>query len=79
MRAAFTGHQPLIFTDYIDLGTGRALTAEPGGVYDIAPASGRNVPEVPGQWFTPVDDDPADDAEPEAPAGDAGDPEGDED
>lgn len=55
MRAAFTGHQPLMFTDYVDLATGRVLSAEPGGVYDIAPASGRAVPEMPGNWFVPVE------------------------
>lgn len=73
MKAAYTGHVPLMFTDYIDLETGRVLTAEPGGVYDIIPASGRNTPEIPGQWFTPADGEapePAEAAasEPEAPA-----------
>jgi hypothetical protein len=57
MRAAYTGHEALTFGDYIDLETGRTLLAEPGGVYDIAPASGRNVDEIPAPWFvlaTPV-------------------------
>jgi hypothetical protein len=54
VRVAFTGHEPLTFTDYIDLGTGKTLTASPGGVYDVAPASGRDVPDIPGQWFAPV-------------------------
>ena len=55
MRAAYNGHGTLTFTDYMDLDTGRTLHAELGGVYDIAPASGRVVPEVPEPWFTPVD------------------------
>ena len=54
MRAAFTGHGPLMFPDYVDLSTGRVLAVEPGGVYDVAPASGRTVPDVPAGWFAPV-------------------------
>ena len=57
MRAAFTGHGPLMFPDYVDLSTGRVLAVEPGGVYDVAPASGRNVPDVPAGWFAPVADE----------------------
>ena len=52
--AAYTGHEALTFTDYLDLETGKTLHAEPGGTYDVAPASGRVVPEVPEPWFTPV-------------------------
>jgi hypothetical protein len=44
----------LTFGDYTDLETGRALRAEPGGVYDIVPASGRVVPEFPEPWFARV-------------------------
>ena len=51
-RAAYAGHEALTFTDYLDLDTGKTLRAEPGGTYDIAPASGRVVPEVPEPWFT---------------------------
>ena len=51
MRAAYTGHEALTFGDYLDLDTGKTLLAEPGGVYDIAPASGRNVDEIPAPWF----------------------------
>ena len=47
-RVRYTGPHPGTLGDYIDLGTGRALTVEPGKVYDVAPASGRAVPEVPG-------------------------------
>ena len=47
MRAAYTGHEALTFNDYLDLGTGRTLTAEPGGVYDVAPSGARPVPAVP--------------------------------
>jgi hypothetical protein len=35
-------------SDYLDLETSRTLTVEPGGVYDVAPASGRLVPGIPG-------------------------------
>ena len=56
MRAAYAGHEALTFTDYIDLGTGQTLAAVPGGMYDIAPASGRVVPEFPAPWFTRVGD-----------------------
>jgi hypothetical protein len=52
--AAYNGHEALTFTDYLDLGTGKTLRAEPGGTYDVAPASGRAVPDVPEPWFTPV-------------------------
>jgi hypothetical protein len=45
--AAYTGHETLMFLDYQDVATGRALTAVPGGVYDVAPAGGRNVPALP--------------------------------
>lgn len=51
--AAYSGHEPLTFTDYLDLGTGRTLHAVPGGIYDIIPAGGRAVPDVPWPWFTP--------------------------
>ena len=54
MRCAYVGHEALTFTDYIDLEAGKTLHAEPGGVYDIAPASGRNVLEVPEPWFVAV-------------------------
>ena len=47
MRAVFTGHETLTFMDYLDLETGRTLTAEPGRVYDVAPAGGRPVPVLP--------------------------------
>lgn len=60
MRVAYTGHEALTFTDYIDMEAGRTLHAEPGGMYDIAPASGRVVPEIPEPWFVLV--------APEAPA-----------
>lgn len=54
MKVAYTGHETLTFTDYVDLGTGSTLVAGPGGVYDIAPASGRTVTEVPFPWFVAV-------------------------
>ena len=57
MRAAYAGHEAMTFTDYMDLETGRTLSAVPGGVYDIAPASGRVVPDFPEPWFTRAEDD----------------------
>ena len=54
MRVAYGGQEVLTFMDYIDLGTGRTLHAEPGGVYDITPA-GRPVDEYPARWFAPVE------------------------
>jgi hypothetical protein len=59
VRAAYAGQETLTFNDYIDLGTGKTLHAEPGGVYDITPASGRLVDEVPAQWFTAIEGEPA--------------------
>ena len=52
--AAYNGSEALTFSDYVDLETGRTLHAEPGHVYDVAPASGRVVPEFPEPWFTPA-------------------------
>jgi hypothetical protein len=52
--AAYNGHEALTFGDYTDLDTGRSLHAVPGGTYDLAPASGRAVPEVPEPWFTAI-------------------------
>jgi hypothetical protein len=54
MRAAYTGYQALTFGDYMNLSTGRTLVAEPGGEYDIMPASGRNVDDIPAPWFVAV-------------------------
>ncbi len=74
MRAVYTGHETLTFTDYRDEETGRTLTAEPGGIYEVAPAGGRALPEIPVPWFIPLEGDvpqvvadvPAEEAEPEA-------------
>ena len=55
MRVAYGGQETLTFMDYLDLETGRTLRAEPGGVYDITPTSGRRVDEVPAPWFTAVE------------------------
>ena len=52
MRVVYVHHEPLTFTDYLNLETGQTLTAVPGVTYDIAPASGRVVPELPEPWFT---------------------------
>ncbi len=63
MRAAYTGTETLTFSQFIDLETGKTLHAEPGGVYEVIPASGHVVPEIPAGWFVPVDenDQPAPD------------------
>lgn len=55
MRAVYVGHEALRFNDYLDLETGRTLLAEPGGVYDIIPASGHVVPDFPSPWFAAAD------------------------
>ncbi len=52
MRVTYGHYEALTFSDYLDLDTGKTLHAEPGGTYDIAPASGRVVPGVPEPWFT---------------------------
>jgi hypothetical protein len=52
MRVVYVHHEPLTFTDYLNLDTGQTLSAVPGETYDIAPASGHVVPEVPEPWFT---------------------------
>ncbi len=69
MRAAYTGNEALTFTQYIDAETGMTLRAEPGGVYEIVPASGHVVPEMPAGWFVPADeqDQPAPDQWPVTP------------
>jgi hypothetical protein len=74
-RAAYTGHEALTFTDYLDLGTGRTLAAEPGGVYDVAPASGRVVPEIPEPWFVPLGGAGEGEAPPAEPGGEQPEPE----
>ena len=56
MRAAYVHHEALTFSDYIDGETGKTLAAEPGGIYEVMPASGHVVPEIPLPWFVPVDD-----------------------
>ena len=67
MRVAYVGHEALTFTDYIDLEAGKTLHAVPGGTYDIAPASGRNVPEVPEPSFVAADPVPAAEVRPAEP------------
>jgi len=62
-RAAYTGHEALTFTDYLDLESGKTLHAEPGRTYDVAPASGRLVPDIPAGWFTPALPDSAETVE----------------
>ena len=71
MRAAYSGTETLTFSQYMDLGTGKTLTADPGGVYDIAPASGRVVPELPEPWFTAAEPLAIEAGEPDSAAGPA--------
>ena len=66
--AAFNGQEALVFGDYLDLGTGKTLRAVPGGLYDVAPASGRVVPEFPEPWFSPVQVEPVETPEEVEPA-----------
>ena len=56
MRAAYTGQEALTFGQYLNGETGKTLTAVPGGVYEVMPASGHVVPEIPAAWFVPVDE-----------------------
>lgn len=58
MRVAYAGQETLTFMDYTDTETGRTLRAEPGGVYDITPVSGRPVDECPAPWFTRAEGEP---------------------
>jgi hypothetical protein len=57
VHGAYTGQEALTFSQYIDTATGKTLHAVPGGVYDITPASGHEVPEIPVPWFEWVEDD----------------------
>jgi hypothetical protein len=66
--ARYTGHMPVTFPDYTDRGTGTTLAAEPGGVYDVIPASGRLVPDLPAGFTAPGETAPPA-AGPEAAAG----------
>ena len=59
MHAAYTGQEALTFSQYIDAETGKTLRAEPGGVYEVIPASGHVVPEIPVPWFEWIEDDAA--------------------
>jgi len=55
MRVVYAHHEPLTFTDYLNLETGQTLHAVPGETYDIAPASGHVVPDLPEPWFVPAE------------------------
>ena len=57
VRVAYTGTEALTFSQYMDAETGRTLHAVPGGFYDIIPASGHAVPDVPEPWFVAVQDE----------------------
>ena len=62
-RVRYTGVHAGTLMDYTDLETGRAVEAVPGGVYDVAPASGRAVPDMPAHCVA-VDEAPAKKAAP---------------
>ena len=71
MRVVYVHHEPLTFTDYLNLETGQTLTAVPGVTYDIAPASGRVVPDLPEPWFTAAEPLAIEAGEPDFAAGPA--------
>jgi hypothetical protein len=73
VRAAYGHYEALTFSDYLDLDTGKTLHAEPGRTYDIAPASGRVVPEFPEPWFTAAEPLAIEAGEPDFAAGPADD------
>jgi hypothetical protein len=51
----YTGQFTLGYPDYRDTGTGRMLTAEPGGSYGIAAVDGvMAVPPHDGRWLAPA-------------------------
>ena len=52
MPFSFSGDQALIYPSYIDNATGRTLTAQPGGIYDMRAAGsmGYPVPPADGRW-----------------------------
>ena len=52
MPFRFTGDNPLLYTQYRDLGTDRPLQAAPGASYDMAPVGGWDLPVPPadGRW-----------------------------
>jgi len=50
----YSGADQRHYPDYLDSAAGRTLTADPGGIYDVAVASGRNpgllLPPGDGRW-----------------------------
>lgn len=36
----FYGHVPMTYSDWIDTATGKTLVCQPGGTYNVVPASG---------------------------------------
>lgn len=66
MPYQFTGYVPLLYPAYLDEATGRPLQADPGGVYDMTPAGGLNLPVPPGdgRWTA---SEPAEPPEPDEP------------
>lgn len=46
----YLGNDVRDYPAYIDLGTGRMLTAEPGGAYRVRSVNGEPVPPTDGRW-----------------------------
>ncbi len=58
MRYSFLGTSARMYSQFLDGATGKTLCAEPGGVYDMTPASGcegMTVPPADGQWGPELD------------------------
>ena len=80
-RVRYTGQHAGSLPDYLDLATGKTLTVVPGWEGDVAPASGRLVPDIPGNCeVLDVEQEAAAEeaprfevAEPEMPAAETGD------
>jgi hypothetical protein len=65
----YLGSGSRTYMDYIDEATGKMLTAEPGGSYDIRVTwDVLPVPPADGFWETPTTEEPAELAEPAEPA-----------
>jgi hypothetical protein len=53
-RVTYKGPMGATFLSYVDLATGQALVAEPGGTYDIRAVNG---PDVPGNFVLAEEED----------------------
>lgn len=55
-KVIYTGHLSVTYMDYLDTDTGKVLSVEPGGTYNIQ-ATGFNAPDVPPSEFTLADEE----------------------